>query len=251
MEEKQKIKWDKCWESLDKGNYQGIINSQFTKEAYSRIKSFIDENAKLILEAGCGTGRFCLLLAKDFPNAEVVGIDVSDTAISIARNAKTGLGVKNVKFENRDLFSTNYPDNSFDVVFNEGVIEHFSLNGYPTYKDALCEMVRITKMGGKVIVAVPNWYCFPHTFYKWLLTHLNKEYEYGYEKSFKHQELIKLFNEVGLYEIKLSAWYPAHGLCRLGKYSIIFSLMGIAVDMIQFRPFIRKFGFEILIKGIK
>ena len=121
----------------------------------------------------------------------------------------------------------------------------------PTYRNAAREMVRTTKPGGKVIVAVPNWYCFPHTLYKWLLQKIGRKFEYGYEQSFKHYELINLLKEFALNEIKLSAWYPAQGLYRLGKYSRVFSLMGKAVDLIQVKSFIRKFGFEIIIKGVK
>lgn len=34
-----------------------------------------------------------------------------------------------------------YPNNYFDVVFNEGVIEHFCLENQSTYEDAFHEMV--------------------------------------------------------------------------------------------------------------
>ena len=250
---RQEAIWDRYWKSMvGKVCYREIGSSQFAKKAYQCIKSFINSQTdKLILEAGCGTGRFCLLFAKDFPHAEVIGIDISDNSLNIAESAKKEIGVENVKFEKQDLFSMNYPDNSFDVVFNEGVIEHFGLDGHATYKDAVREMIRVTRRGGKVIVAVPNWYCFPHTFYKCLLRYLNKEYEYGYEKSFKHEELIKLYNEFGLREIEISAFYPAHGFYRLSKYSKLFTLLGKAVDLSQFKSFIHKFGIEILIKGIK
>ena len=250
QKEMQKGIWDKHWRGISTDEAE-ILSSRFTQEAYREIKRFIGNDDKRILEAGCGTGRFCLLLGKDFPHAEITGIDISDYAIRIAENAKSQLGIENVKFEKRDLFSTGYPDNYFDVVFNEGVIEHFSLDGEPTYKDAIHEMVRITKKGGKVIVAVPNYYCLPHTFYKWLLQRIGRQYEYGYERSFKHQELIDLFKEFHLHDIELSAWYPAHGFYRLGRYSRIFSLAGKVVDLIHIKPFIRKFGFEIIIKGVK
>lgn len=242
--------WEDQWGEYDKSVFESL-SSRFTKEAYKEIKRFMDINDKLILEAGCGTGRFCLLLANEFPSSKITGIDISDSALRIASNAKLQLQIKNVEFGKEDLFFTDYENDYFDVVFNEGVIEHFSLEEKLTYKEALREMVRITKPQGKVIIAVPNWYCFPHTFYKWFLSLIGKEFKYGYERSFKHKELVNLFKEFNLCNIELSAWYPSHGFYRLEEYSRMFYLAGKLVDLIQIKSFIRKFGFEIIIKGMK
>ena len=40
---------------------------------------------KRILDAGCGTGHRLLALAKAFPGASFVGVDVADTALETAR----------------------------------------------------------------------------------------------------------------------------------------------------------------------
>ena len=46
-----------------------------------------------ILEIGCGTGNLLLELAKAFPGARVVGIDIDDASLAIARGKieKAGL----------------------------------------------------------------------------------------------------------------------------------------------------------------
>ncbi|MBA7552145.1 hypothetical protein ES705_44699 [subsurface metagenome] len=92
----------------------------------------------------------------------------------------------------------------FDVVLNEGVIEHYSLSNKQNYIDALREMIRVTKKSGKTIIAVPNWYNFPHALHKWTLNKLGKRFIYGYEKSFKHLELKKIFSDLGLEEMEVS-----------------------------------------------
>ncbi len=73
---------------------------------------------------------------------------------------------------------------------------------------------------GKIIIAVPNWYNFPHALYKWTLNKLGKRFIYGYEKSFKHLELKKLFSDLGLEEIEVSGFYPSHGFYRLSGKKI-------------------------------
>lgn len=247
---KQKAIWHEHWENIDKGSPEQILYSRFSKEACHCLKNLIDGEAdNLILEAGCGTGRLCCLLAKDLPNSKIIGVDISQNALDIGNSLKKFLRLPNISFEGGDIFSLRYPDEYFDVVFNEGVIEHFSLEDTLTYKDALREMIRVTKPGGKIIVHVPNWYCFPQTMHKWLLKKLGKPFEYGYEKSFRHRELISLFREFNLTNLRIKGYYPAHGFYRFGKYSRIFPLLGKMVDALDNKYIANVFGFMILIKG--
>lgn len=228
--EQQKAIWDKNWQHQSQITLKRFQISRFAQEAYHCLKNFINEKKdRLILEAGCGTGRFCCLLARDFPDAQVIGMDIS-------------------------------PDDYFDIVFNEGVIEHYNMDSRPNYVDAVCEMIRVTKEEGKIIVAVPDWFNFPHTLYKWALKKLNKKFIYGYEKSFKHSELVKLFSELGLKEIEISGFYPSHGFYRLsgGSFHKIFYHLGRFTDIfnkffdsLTDGYFTKKFGFEIVIKGVK
>jgi len=259
--DKQKDIWNKNWKGQINIDPQKIINSHFAQEAYNCLKNFIDERKdKIILEAGCGTGRLCCLLAKNFPDSKVTGIDVSPNSRKIANSLKEYLKILNVSFEIENLFQISYPNDYFDVVFNEGVIEHYSFNNKPNYIDAAREMIRVTKKGGKIIIAVPNWYNFPHTLHKWALNKLGKRLIYGYEKSFKYLELKKIFSDLGLEEIEVSGFYLSHGFYRLSGEKIrkIFYFLGKITDILLKYPnkitdnyFSKKFGFEIVIKGVK
>ncbi|MCJ7651411.1 MAG: class I SAM-dependent methyltransferase [Candidatus Lokiarchaeota archaeon] len=258
---KQKDIWDKNWKDQINIDPQKIINSHFTQEAFYCLKNFIDERKdKIILEAGCGTGRFCCLLAKNFPNSKVIGKDISPNSLKIANSLKEYLKISNVSFGAGNLFQILYPNDYFDVVFNEGVIEHYSFNNKPNYIDAAREMIRVTKKSGKIIIVVPNWYNFPHTLYKWTLNKLGKRFIYGYEKSFKYLELKKIFSDLGLGEIEVSGFYPSYGFYRISgeKYRKIFYFLGKLTDILLKYPdkitnnyFTKKFGFEIMIKGVK
>lgn len=148
-------------------------------------------------------------------------------------------------------FPYSYPDERFKVVFSDSIIEYFPLESKFNYKVALKEMIRVTKRGGKVIVGVPNWFCFPHTIYKWLLKKLGKSYLCGYEKSFKHKELINLFKEFKLTDLRSVGFYPAHGLFRLARYSKIFTLCGQLVDKLDTSQTSKIFGFKIIVKENK
>ncbi len=247
--------WNSVWKKIEHCDVEQVLSNRFTKEAYAIIRSFISIEDKLILEIGCGTGRFCYLLSKEFPDKLIIGVDISETSLEFARKLKDISGAVNLCFQKEDMFSLPFPDRHFDVVFTEGVIEHFKLDCHPNYKTALREMIRVTKPGGKVLVAVPNWYCLPHTIYKKVM---GRHYEYGYEKSFTHRGLITLFQEFNLSDIELKGFYPAHSVYRLDGYIKILSWLGVIIDSIQ-RPidryfknyFSNKFGFEIVIKGRK
>lgn len=111
----------------------------------------------VLLEAGCGYGLTSLLVGK---NVRRTLMDVESKAIEMARLLFATAG-QCAKFEFGDIFDMSFPNDTFDVVFNAGVMEHFAFDGR---RAALLEMVRVTKPGGKICVAVPNHYSIPYRF---------------------------------------------------------------------------------------
>lgn len=57
-----------------------------------------------ILDIGTGTGAIALALAKNIENSFVIGSDIEDRALSLARENKVFTGTKNVDFIKSDLF---------------------------------------------------------------------------------------------------------------------------------------------------
>lgn len=235
-----------------------VLQNRFAKEAFIKISAFVTERDRRILEVGCGTGRFCTLMACQRPHALVTGIDLSENALDIACSLKNEVRRHNLSFVKGNLFRLPFSDGYFDAVFSEGVISHFSMEGPPTYVDALGEMARVTKPGGTVIASVPNWYCFPHVTYKWILRRLHIPYEYGYEKSFSPNEIGRVFRSLGLDNVQYSGYYPAHTFYRLTHFSRLFRLAGILTDraekicdLARTNWFSRVFGFEIVAMGHK
>ena len=51
-----------------------------------------------ILDIGVGSGAISLSIAKNCPNARVIGIDIGDTPIKVANINKESLGIENALF---------------------------------------------------------------------------------------------------------------------------------------------------------
>lgn len=74
-----------------------------------------------VLDAGCGSGRALIALAKRYPDSRFTGYDFCDDAIAEARRQASAEGLENVVFEVRDLTGFAQPDDfdfitSFDAV---------------------------------------------------------------------------------------------------------------------------------------
>lgn len=84
-----------------------------------RLEAGID-----VLDAGCGSGRALVAMAKRFPNSRFSGYDFSADAIAKATDAATQAGLSNLRFEVRDL--TGFDESvrydlitSFDAVHDQ------------------------------------------------------------------------------------------------------------------------------------
>jgi SAM-dependent methyltransferase len=71
-----------------------------------------------VLDIGCGCGRALLHLAARFPASELVGYDLSQPSLEEAREDAKRAGLRNVRFEARDLtgFDTRAEPEAFDLV---------------------------------------------------------------------------------------------------------------------------------------
>jgi ubiquinone/menaquinone biosynthesis C-methylase UbiE len=68
-----------------------------------------------ILDLGCGTGSMTLMLKRVFPQAEVVGLDLSPYMLRVAQYKAQQLGV-DVNWRHGNAEATGFPDASFDLI---------------------------------------------------------------------------------------------------------------------------------------
>ncbi|MCJ8279431.1 MAG: class I SAM-dependent methyltransferase [Rivularia sp. ALOHA_DT_140] len=79
-----------------------------------------------ILDAGCGTGVGTEYLAHLNPQATVVGIDLSEGALNVAKERCQRSGVNRVEFHHLSLFDVEQVPGEFDLINCVGVLHHTS-----------------------------------------------------------------------------------------------------------------------------
>jgi len=90
---------------------------------YAKILSKMDDNLSenIILDLGCGMGRYSMEIAKKAK--EVVGFDVSDKSIEIANSTSKNIGINNFNGVVGDFKNVAY-SNYFDYVLIVNVFHH-------------------------------------------------------------------------------------------------------------------------------
>jgi len=104
-----------------------------------------------ILDVGCGTGEITLRLAELYPDATLSGVDLIGAHLDVARRRARPLGDR-VRFRIADAFALPYPDTTFDLV----VCRHM-LQAVPRPTEAMAEMVRVAKPGGRLHFLVEDY----------------------------------------------------------------------------------------------
>jgi SAM-dependent methyltransferase len=99
-----------------------------------------------VLDVGCGSGSMSRLIARSFPQAEVVGVDVREQYLDFARARALEEGILNLTFQSGDVFALPFPDACFDLVWSK-----YLLQWLREPRSALAEMKRVTKPGGFVV----------------------------------------------------------------------------------------------------
>jgi len=82
---------------------------------------------KLIIDIGCGTGETTNIIGKAFPDAKIIGFDLSNGSIEYAKKLTQYMDVKNVSFINRNINEDEDLNeiNNADIIIMSGSLHHF------------------------------------------------------------------------------------------------------------------------------
>lgn len=109
------------------------------------------QSGHLVLDAGCGTGIDAAQMAALVGSSgHVFGVDFSQAMIASARTNRTNAQLP-LTFRQGDIYQLDLDDNFFDRCRADKTFQHLS-----DPHAALKELIRVTKPGGKIIVADPD-----------------------------------------------------------------------------------------------
>jgi len=116
------------------------------------LKRYINDTSNVI-DIGCGYGD--LVKNLDWVRGEKTAIDIYD-AEETQLMEFASRGIRYIKSDCCNMCVI--PDNKYDVCFSSNLLEHLARDRILT---ALCEMKRILKPGGILVLLLPNYrYCF-------------------------------------------------------------------------------------------
>jgi arsenite methyltransferase len=102
-----------------------------------------------VLDLGCGAGTDSLVAAQMVGAAgRVTGIDMTVEMLAKARAAAAEMAVPNVEFVEAEAERLPFPDESFDVLISNGVIDLI-----PDKDAVFVEIYRVLRPGGRMQVA--------------------------------------------------------------------------------------------------
>jgi 2-polyprenyl-3-methyl-5-hydroxy-6-metoxy-1,4-benzoquinol methylase/uncharacterized protein YbaR (Trm112 family) len=147
--------------------------SHRSEQAFRQRTGFRPEDlaGKLVLDVGCGMGRFAEVATRW--GANVVGIDLSLASEVAAKN----LADRSATIFQADVFQLPFAEGSFDFIYSIGVLHHT-----PSCEQAVKVLPRLLKPGGRLAV--------------WLYSSYNPWYRMSdvYRKVTRHMPQKMLYN---------------------------------------------------------
>lgn len=113
------------------------------------LLDFINKQDTKILDICTGTAANAIAIAKRRKDAKIVGIDISQEMLQIAKKKVNERNLNNIELLNMDASDTTFADNTFDVVIISLVLHEIPQD---LSRRILLETKRILKPEGKLLV---------------------------------------------------------------------------------------------------
>lgn len=127
---------------------------------------------KRVLDVATGTGDFAVLIGKLLRPQQIVGADISEGMMDVARRKVAGLAAElqgtEILFQKEDCLHLTFPEDSFDAV-----TVAYGVRNFQDLDAGLSEMHRVLRQGGHLLIvelATPPRFPMRQIF--WLYSHV-------------------------------------------------------------------------------
>jgi ubiquinone/menaquinone biosynthesis C-methylase UbiE len=203
-----------------------------------------------VLDVGCGDGLFAEVLFGGRAEVELAGVDTS--LEELARAGRRGLYRHILLARAQQL---PFPDNHFDVVLSNSVLEHI-----PHPENAVCEMRRVLKPGGVMVLTVPSVHLADFFFYTILLRKLGlaawgRRYADFKNRSWKHYNLWSRSRWVAFLEgegfaVERAEYILSRGVTIVGDILLPFAVPSVVVKRFLHRLLLWPNRLKGLVQGL-
>jgi demethylmenaquinone methyltransferase/2-methoxy-6-polyprenyl-1,4-benzoquinol methylase len=134
--------------------YDWFTNQQVWRSSCARMAALLpDREPLLVADLGCGPGTSAIELARLRPAARVIGLDVADRMLRLARRRARAAGIPpgRLAFTLGDAARLPFGTGSVDVVTG-----HSFLYQVPNRAATLAEALRVLRPGGHLLLMEPN-----------------------------------------------------------------------------------------------
>ncbi len=173
-------------------------------DAFQLHDAFAEEiplsSPERVLDMGCGFGKTTFSLKKRFPDAEVVGVDLSGPCLRLARRMATERGLE-IAWKQAPAERTPEPDASVDVVVMSMLLHEQPL---PDVRQTMREAHRVLRPGG-VLLALEPWKT--GDVFRDVLGEYHSELTgEPYIKRFRSADVVGMFEEAGFDRASVEEW---------------------------------------------
>ena len=142
--------WERLWRR-DRDRDFFAYAAPYCRLVSPEMDLFRQHDIRTVCDAGCGYGAYALALASN--GFDVTALDVSATAVEITGRVLEHYGLELAGRRTASVLDTGYADRAFDAVVCFSVLDHMTA---PDAQTALRELVRITRPGGLLLLALDS-----------------------------------------------------------------------------------------------
>ena len=171
---------------------------------FNLTKYSLNESGTM-LDVGCGEGRHIFGIMQKYPEMKCIGLDMDDDSLVKAEEGYEffeSISNAGAEFLKGSAYSLPFQNNSLDLIVCSEVLEHLH-----QYNDAVKEIHRVLKPGGKFYASVPaSW---PEK----ICWALSKDYQNqpgGHLRIFNQSKLVSEISDAGFKFLSSDRFHSIH-----------------------------------------
>ena len=171
---------------------------------FNLTKYSLNESGTM-LDVGCGEGRHIFGIMQNYPEMKCIGLDMDDDSLVKAEKGYEffeSISNAGAEFLKGSAYSLPFQNNSLDLIVCSEVLEHLH-----QYNDAVKEIHRVLKPGGKFYASVPaSW---PEK----ICWALSKDYQNqpgGHLRIFNQSKLVSEISDAGFKFLSSDRFHSIH-----------------------------------------